>query len=248
MRRFGLIGKTLTHSFSKTYFSKKFEQEGITDCSYQNFELPQIQDIDTLLDQYPDLKGFNITIPYKEEILPYLFQQNEIVQATGACNCVKVVDGKFYGYNTDVIGFRNSLQPQLKPHHTKALILGWGGAAKAVAYALTMLGITYQVVSRKKTKGTIAYEDIDQGMLDQYTLIINTTPLGMYPHVENAPDLPYTLLSSKHFLFDLIYNPSQTRFLQLGAQQGAQTANGYDMLIGQAEESWRIWNTPKLSY
>src|SRR6476620_11277006 len=120
MRQFGLIGKTLTHSFSKTYFSKKFEQEGIADCSYQNFELPQIQDIDSLLSQYPDLKGFNITIPYKEEILPFLFQQNEIVQAVGACNSVKVINGKFYGFNTDVIGFRDSLQPQLKPHHTKA--------------------------------------------------------------------------------------------------------------------------------
>lgn len=242
MRRFGLIGKTLTHSFSITYFSKKFEQEGITDCSYQNFELPQIQDIDSLLSQYPDLKGFNVTIPYKEEILPFLFQQNEIVQAVGACNCVKVIDGKFYGFNTDVIGFRNSLQPQLKQHHTKALILGWGGAAKAVVYALSSLGIDYLVVSRKKAEATIAYTDIDKTLLEQYTLIVNTTPLGMYPNIEDAPQLPYALLSSKHFLFDLIYNPAQTQFLQLGAQQGAQTANGYDMLIGQAEESWRIWN------
>ncbi|ANE50168.1 shikimate dehydrogenase family protein [Flavisolibacter tropicus] len=243
MRQFGLIGKTLTHSFSKTYFSKKFEQEGIADCSYQNFELPQIQDIDSLLSQYPDLKGFNITIPYKEEILPFLFQQNEIVQAVGACNCVKVIDGKFYGFNTDVIGFRDSLQPQLKPHHTKALILGWGGAAKAVAYTLTSLGIDYLVVSRKKAEKTITYSDIDKALLEQYTLIINTTPLGMYPNINDAPQIPYNLLSSKHFLFDLIYNPTQTKFLQLGAQQGSQTANGYDMLIGQAEESWRIWNT-----
>lgn len=242
MRRFGLIGKTLTHSFSQTYFSKKFEQEGITDCLYQNFELPQIQDIDALLDQYPDLKGFNITIPYKEEILPYLFQLNEVVQAIGACNCVKVIDGKFYGFNTDVIGFRNSLQTQLKPHHTKALILGWGGAAKAVAYTLTFLGIDYLVVSRKNTEGTIAYTDVNQELLEQHTLIVNTTPLGMYPNVDAAPQMPYQLLTDKHFLFDLIYNPTQTQFLQLGAQQGAQTANGYEMLVGQAEESWRIWN------
>lgn len=242
MRRFGLIGKTLTHSFSQTYFSKKFEQEGITDCLYQNFELPQIQDIDALLDQYPDLKGFNITIPYKEEILPYLFQLNDVVQTIGACNCVKVIDGKFYGFNTDVIGFRNSLQTQLKPHHTKALILGWGGAAKAVAYTLTFLGIDYLVVSRKNTEGTIAYTDVNQELLEQHTLIVNTTPLGMYPNVDAAPQMPYQLLTDKHFLFDLIYNPAQTQFLQLGAQQGAQTANGYEMLVGQAEESWRIWN------
>ncbi|HYH16022.1 MAG TPA: shikimate dehydrogenase, partial [Flavisolibacter sp.] len=225
------------------YFSKKFEQEGILDCTYQNFELPQIQDIDTLLDQYPELKGFNITLPYKEEALPYLFQQNEIVQAVGACNCVKVIDGKLYGFNTDVIGFQNSLQPQLKHHHTKALILGWGGAAKAVAYALTSLGIEYLVVSRKKNIGSITYTDIDKELLEQYTLIVNTTPLGMFPNVEVAPEIPYTLLSNKHFLFDLIYNPEQTRFMQLGGARGAQTANGYDMLIGQAEESWRIWNT-----
>lgn len=244
MRRFGLIGKALTHSFSKSYFSKKFEQEGLTECSYQNFELPHIQDIDSLLDQYPDLKGFNITIPYKEEILPYLFLQNEIVQAVGACNCVKVIDGQFYGLNTDVIGFRDSLQPQLKSHNTKALILGWGGAAKAVAYALTSLSIDYLVVSRKKADDSILYTDIDKDILNQYTLIVNTTPLGMYPSENEAPPIPYELLTPKHFLFDLIYNPAETRFLQLGAQQGAQIANGYDMLIGQAEESWRIWNTP----
>jgi shikimate dehydrogenase len=242
MRRFGLIGKTLTHSFSKTYFSKKFEQEGITECSYQNFELPHIQDIDFLLDQYPDLQGFNITIPYKEEILPYLFQQNDIVHAVGACNCVKVIDGKFYGYNTDVIGFCQSLHPQLKSYHTRALILGWGGAAKAVAYALTSLGIEYLIVSRKKTEDIICYEDIDSKLLEQYTLIVNTTPLGMYPKVDEAPEIPYNLLTDKHFLFDLIYNPEQTRFLQLGSAQKAQIANGFDMLIGQAEESWRIWN------
>jgi len=242
MRRFGLIGKTLTHSFSQTYFSKKFEQEGLADTVYQNFELPQIQDIDTLLDQYPDLQGFNITIPYKEEILPYLFQQNEMVKAVGACNCVRVVDGKFYGFNTDVIGFCDSLQPQLKPHHTKALILGWGGAAKAVAYALKSLGIEYLVVSRKKTEGGVTYTEINRELLQLYTLIINTTPLGMYPNVDAAPQIPYQHLSSQHFLFDLVYNPTQTQFLQLGAQQGAQTANGYNMLIGQAEESWRIWN------
>jgi len=242
MRRFGLIGKSLTHSFSKTYFSKKFDQEGITDCTYQNFELPQIQDIDTLLDQYPDLKGFNITIPYKEEILPFLSQQNEVIQAIGACNCVKVIDRKFYGFNTDVIGFRNSLEPQLKPHHTKALILGWGGAAKAVAYALSSLNIAYLIVSRTKTEGTITYTDVDQGVLEEYALIVNTTPLGMYPNVDGAPQIPYQFLTDKHFLFDLIYNPAQTQFMQLGTQQGAQTANGYEMLIGQAEESWRIWN------
>lgn len=242
MRRFGLIGQTLKHSFSQTYFTEKFQKEGITNCRYQNFELPAIQDIDLILGHYPDLQGFNITIPYKESILPFLYKQNEVVQAIGACNCVKIVDDKLHGYNTDVVGFQNSLQPQLQSHHTKALILGWGGAAKAVDYVCRKHGIEVLVVSRKEGKGTITYKEINQNLLSQYTLIINTTPLGMYPHVEEAPPLPYNLLSVKHFLFDLIYNPTETRFLQLGAAQGAQTCNGYEMLISQAEESWRIWN------
>jgi shikimate dehydrogenase len=243
MRRFGLVGKTLSYSFSKTYFAEKFSKEHIADCSYQNFELPAIQDIDQLLDQYPDLKGFNITIPYKEVILPYLFEQNKVVKTIGACNCVKVENGLFYGYNTDVIGFRYALEPYLKPHHTKALILGWGGAAKAVEYVLNALGIAYKIVSRKKTEANIDYADIHEDLLKEYTLLINTTPLGTFPNVNEAPDVPYHFLTSRHLLFDLVYNPAQTRFLYLGTQQGAQTTNGHAMLIGQAEESWRIWNS-----
>ncbi|HYH13673.1 MAG TPA: shikimate dehydrogenase [Flavisolibacter sp.] len=242
MRRFGLVGKTLLYSFSKTYFAEKFSNENIAGCSYQNFELPSIQDIDHLLDQYPDLQGFNITIPYKEAVLPFLYYQNEIVKAIGACNCVKIIDGQFYGYNTDVIGFQNALQPHLQSHHTRALILGWGGAAKAVEYVLASLGIAYQIVSRKKLEGTIGYDDLNKALLEEHTILINTTPLGTFPNVEEAPDISYQFLSNRHLLFDLVYNPSQTRFLQLGAQQGAQTSNGYKMLIGQAEESWRIWN------
>lgn len=242
MRRFGLVGKTLSHSFSRTFFAEKFNKEQIEDCIYQNFELPAIQDVDQLIDQYPDLHGFNITIPYKEAILPYLNEKDTIVRAIGACNCVKVIDGKFYGYNTDAIGFRNALQPQLKSHHSKALILGWGGAAKAIEYVLNELGIGYVIVSRKRIKGTIDYNQVDEELLNQHTLIINTTPLGMYPRIEEAPSLPYHFLTSRHFLFDLIYNPAQTRFLEQGGKQGAHTSSGYTMLIGQAEESWRIWN------
>ena len=242
MRRFGLIGKTLKHSFSKTYFTEKFRDEGIQNCLYESFELSSIDEFPGLVSRYPDLEGLNVTIPYKEAVLPFLDERNEVVQAIEACNCIKISRGKLLGFNTDVAGFRNSLQPRLKPHHKKALILGSGGAAKAVKYALQQLAVECLVVSRRKEAGDLGYEDVDDEVLNDYTLLINTTPLGMYPNTNDDPPIRYEYVTSRHFLFDLIYNPAKTRFLERGEKQGAQIANGYEMLLLQAEESWRIWN------
>lgn len=243
MRLFGLIGKPLKHSFSKTYFTNKFIKEGIQDCRYENFELDAISQFPLLLQQQPQLQGLNVTIPYKKEVLAYLHFKAEVVQQMGACNCIKISDGQLYGFNTDVIGFQQSLQQQLQPHHQKALILGTGGSSNAVQYALQQLGIPYQLVSREKSANHLIYSEIDQPILQEHTLIINTTPLGMFPNTDVAPELPYQFLTPRHFLFDLIYNPEQTLFLKRGAAQGATTSNGYQMLLLQAEESWRIWNS-----
>ncbi len=242
MRRFGLIGKTLKHSFSKNYFTQKFRSDQISDCRYDIFELPSITELPHLVNRYPDLEGINITIPYKEEVLSFLDEKSKVVQEIGACNCIQVVNGRLHGYNTDVTGFKNSLQPKLKPGHKKALILGSGGAAKAVKYALKELEIDFLVVSRRKEFGDLGYQEVNEEILKQYTLVINTTPLGMYPNIHEAPPIPYEFLTPQHFLFDLTYNPEKTTFLQQGESRGAQIANGYEMLVIQAEESWQIWN------
>ena len=244
MRRFGLIGKTLKHSFSKNYFTEKFKEQQIRDCTYELFELPAITELPALLQQYPDLEGINVTIPYKEEVIPFLDEKSDVVAAIHACNCIKRVDGKLYGDNTDVTGFRRSLEPKLKASHQKALILGTGGAAKAVKYALSEIGIAYATVSRRKDADNFGYEDLDEDILREYHLLINTTPLGMFPNVDDDPPIPYAYLTPQHFLFDLVYNPSKTKFLREGEKKGAQIANGHEMLVIQAEESWRIWNTP----
>jgi shikimate dehydrogenase len=243
MKQYGLLGKTLKHSFSRTYFENKFASEHITDCRYDNFELADIDSITQLIAATPDLRGFNITIPYKQEIISFLSQQSDVVKKTGACNCVKVKDEKLSGYNTDVIGFRKTLEAKLQPQHTQALILGSGGASRAVKYALDQLGINYLVVSRHKEFDKIGYEDLCEDTINRYKLIINTTPMGMFPNVDSDPPIPYEYLTSEHFLYDLVYNPSKTKFLEQGEQRGARTLNGYDMLVLQAEESWKIWNT-----
>ena len=244
MRLFGLIGKTLKHSFSKAYFTNKFTALGLEDCRYENFELSTIDNFPSLLQEHPDLEGLNITIPYKEAILPYLFAQNDVVKETKACNCIKVQEGKLYGFNTDVIGFKKSLEKHLQPYHQKALVLGTGGGAKAVEYALKELDIAYQLVSRSKSDNTVTYEDLTREIIEDHLLIINTSPVGMYPHVEEAPEIPYNYLDTRHYLFDLIYNPEKTLFLKKGEGKGAVTANGQEMLELQAEENWRIWNSP----
>ncbi len=242
MKRYGLLGRTLTHSFSKDYFTKKFMEQGLSGYAYENFELPAITSFPSLLHQHKDLKGVNVTIPYKEEVLQFLTHKNDIVKKVEACNCIKIDGENLIGYNTDVVGFQKSLEPGLKPHHKKAIILGTGGASKAIQFVLTQMGIEYCLVSRKKRDGEFGYEDLGADVLGTYHLIINTTPLGMYPNVDADPAVPYEYLTPKHLLFDIIYNPAKTKFLCEGEKRGAQIANGYQMLIEQAEESWRIWN------
>lgn len=242
MRRYGLIGRTLKHSFSKTYFTKKFADEGIADCVYDNFELAAIEDFPQLFTTFPDLKGLNITIPYKEEVMQYLTEKDSVVEAISACNCIKIEGANRIGYNTDAIGFFNSLKPHLKAHHKKALILGTGGASKAVRYSLEQLGIAFSFVSRAKGEGQLTYDDVTEDLLADYHLIVNTTPLGMYPNVDATPALPYEAMTPKHFLFDLTYNPEKTKFLLEGEKRGAQISNGHQMLIEQAEAAWEIWN------
>lgn len=241
MRRFGLIGYPLTHSFSQKYFSEKFVQEGIAGCVYENFELADISQLQQVLQQ-TDLCGLNVTIPYKKQVLEFLTGRSEAVAEMGACNCIDIRNGILTGYNTDVTGFQQSLAPYLKPHHTKALILGTGGASAAVEYVLKRLGITYQYVSRSEDEKAIAYGSLTRAIMETHQLVINTTPLGMYPNMEESPDIPYQYLTTQHHLFDLIYNPAETKFLAKGKEQGASIQNGHEMLILQAEESWRIWN------
>ncbi|HVG13933.1 MAG TPA: shikimate dehydrogenase [Chitinophagaceae bacterium] len=242
MRVFGLLGKTLKHSFSKKYFTEKFSALGLEDCRYENYELPGISALPELLANNPQLEGLNVTIPYKEDVLPYLNYSSDIVKEIKACNCIKIVDGKLHGHNTDVPGFKQSLEKHLKPHHSRALILGTGGAAKAVQYALKSLGIPYQYVSRFKKEDAIGYNEIDQYIFAVNNIIINTSPVGMYPQVNDEPPLPYQFITNKHLLFDLIYNPPKTKFLKKGEEKGASISNGEEMLVLQAEESWRIWN------
>lgn len=243
MRRFGLIGKSLKHSFSKDYFTKKFAAEHIADCSYENFELLSISDFPGLIKNHPGIEGLNITIPYKEEIISFLHHQSEIVKEIGACNCIKITDGKLTGYNTDAPAFARALKSGLKKHHQAALILGSGGASKAVQYALQTLDIPFKIVSRQQKINGFNYEELDSKLIEQYKVIINTTPLGMYPNLDARPPIPYDNIGKEHFLFDLTYNPSKTKFLLEGEKRGAMIRNGYEMLIYQAEESWKIWNS-----
>jgi len=239
--QYGLIGYPLTHSFSPDWFAEKFAAEGI-DAVYKAYPLENIESINDLLANYP-LKGLNVTIPYKKDVVEFLDHISPAVEKIGAVNCIDIRNGKRYGHNTDVIGFGKSLTPLLQPHHTKALILGTGGAAQAVKYVLDMLSIEYQSVSRNRSEESLAYEDITKELIAQYPLIINTTPLGMLPNTDIAPEIPYHVLTEKHLLYDLIYNPVETKFLRLGKKYGAAIKNGHEMLILQAEASWEIWNT-----
>lgn len=242
MSLYGLLGKTLKHSFSKSFFTEKFAKEGLAGNRYENFELEHIGQLTALLQQHPDLRGLNVTIPYKEAVIPFLDFKNSVVTAIGACNCIKIENGRLLGFNTDVVGFKDSLVKKLQPQHTKALVLGTGGAAKAVLYVLQELNIEARVVSRSKGAGNITYADVTPQLIATHKLLINTTPVGMYPHVDAAPQIPYPALTPQHLLFDLVYNPEQPLFLKQGSGFGAQTLNGYEMLVGQALESWRIWN------
>lgn len=243
MKVYGIIGYPLGHSFSQKYFTEKFATEGINDCSYKIFAIKSVDGLKDVLIQNPDLNGFNITIPHKQSILSLLDDTTKLPQNLNACNCVKIVNEKFIGFNTDVIGFEETLLSELKSHHTKALILGNGGAAEAVKFVLNKLNIAFKIVSRKLHGGSdLTYADITERIIGDNLLIINTTPLGTFPDVEECPAIPYQYLTAQHFLYDLVYNPPKTLFLKKGEEYGAAIKNGYDMLVIQAEESWRIWN------
>ena len=243
MRRFGLIGKKLGHSFSARYFAEKFEREGLQDCDYSLYELPEIECVKEFMLK-PNLVGFNVTIPYKQQVIPYLDDLHPQAAEVGAVNCVKILpDGRKIGYNTDVDGVRVSLNKLLGGDKVEsALILGTGGAAQAVGYVLRERGIELKVVSRDKSRGDLTYDELSQDVLSAHRLIINASPVGMFPACDDAPAIPYAMLSGSHYLFDLVYNPLVTRFMELGAAQGAKTLSGIDMLYAQAESAWRIWN------
>jgi shikimate dehydrogenase len=244
MRLFGLIGYPLSHSFSKNYFTQKFEAERHADCRYELFPIANIQKLPELLQQHPDLVGLNVTIPYKQQVLAYLNDTSGLPDTLQACNCIRIRQGVLAGFNTDILGFEGSLAPLLQPHHEKALVLGNGGASQAVRYVLQKLGIPYEVVSRKLQEGSsITYDDLNFSVIRQHQLIINTTPLGTYPNVQECPPIPYDALTDKHLLYDLVYNPEVTTFMEQGIARGATVKSGYDMLVGQAEAAWRIWNS-----
>lgn len=245
MRRFGLIGRTLGHSFSANYFSEKFLREGLSaECRYDLFEIPQIECVEELIASIQGLVGFNVTIPYKQQIIPYLDSMTSEARNIGAVNCVKILaDGRLEGYNTDVDGIRLSLDKLMGGCEADAaLVLGTGGASQAVQYVLAERGIPYSIVSRDRAKGNLTYDELTVEITSTHHLIINASPVGMYPHHDQAPDIPYALLESSHHLFDLVYNPERTLFVERGAEQGAQTLSGLDMLYAQAEAAWKIWN------
>ena len=243
MKLYGLIGYPLGHSFSKKYFTNKFKREGLIDCSYELFPIDSIEGLPSLINSQPYLKGFNVTIPYKQQVLKYVTETSEAVKEIGAANVIKIDGDKIVAFNTDVTGFEESLIQKLMPFHKKALILGTGGSSNAVQYVLRNLGIKFLLVSRthQPSSEIINYSMINENIMADHTLIVNCTPVGMEPNDSDSPNLPYQFVSHKHYLFDLIYNPEKTSFLQKGEQMGAIIQNGYEMLVLQAEESWKIW-------
>ncbi|TBW28581.1 shikimate dehydrogenase [Gramella sp. KN1008] len=242
MRTFGLLGRNIDYSFSRKYFSEKFEREHIH-AVYKNFDLASIQELPEIL-KNNIISGLNVTIPYKEEIIPFLDHLDPHSREIQAVNTIKFEkDGSLCGYNTDYWGFLESLKPNLKPHHKKALILGTGGASKAIAYALKLLEIDFKFVSRKKSSQVFSYDELTRETMDSYTLIINCTPLGTFPETDRYPELPVQYFSRDHLIFDLVYNPSETRLMQLGREKGATAINGLKMLEFQAEKAWSIWNS-----
>lgn len=243
---YGLIGFPLVHSFSQNFFNKKFEAEGI-DARYINFEIADIGDFMEVISENPDLCGLNVTIPYKEQVIPYMDEMDADAAKIGAVNVIKFIRGKgdslkFKGYNSDIIGFCDSLAPMLKPYHKKALVLGTGGAAKAVTQGLINLEVEPTYVSRTKRDGMLTYDELTNEVIDSHKVIVNTTPLGMYPHTDACPDIPYHLLTSEHLCYDLLYNPDVTLFMKKSKENGAEVKNGLEMLLLQAFAAWNIWN------
>lgn len=242
---YGLLGYPLVHSFSQNYFNQKFESENI-DAEYINFEIPDIGMLMEVVAENENLNGLNVTIPYKEQVIPFLDEIDPAASEVGAVNVIKFIRGKdglrLKGYNSDIIGFTDSIKSLLKPHHQSALVLGTGGAAKAVSYSLRKLGLEVQLVSRRKSANTLVYEELTKNDLKTHKVIVNTTPLGMYPNVDTCPDIPYRYLTSQHLCYDLIYNPDETLFLKNSRLAGAQVKNGLEMLLLQAFASYSIWN------
>lgn len=243
IEKYGLIGKNISYSFSKQYFTDKFEQENLPNFSYENFDISDINQLQSIVAETLYLKGLNVTIPYKESVFPFLDKIDKKALAIGAVNTIKITKKqKLKGYNTDYYGFKKAIKPYLKPHHKKALILGTGGASKAVAYALHTLEIEYKFVSRNPKMEQLSYEDLNSEIFNEYHIVINCTPLGTFPNIAEFPPLPYSFFTNKHLAFDLIYNPAETSFLQKAKEFKSETLNGYQMLIFQAEKAWRIWN------
>lgn len=245
MQKYGLIGYPLKHSFSIEYFNEKFSSENI-DAQYVNFEIPEIKDFPEVVEENPDLCGLNVTIPYKEQVIPYLDRLSPNAERIGAVNVIKIIREKkkitLEGHNSDIVGFSQSIKPLLMPYHQKALILGTGGAAKAICNGLHDFGIITQFVSRTGKQDAITYEELTPAVMKEYKVIVNCTPVGMYPKVDFCPQIPYNELTNEHLLYDLLYNPNETLFMRKGAEYGAITKNGLEMLLLQAFISWEIWN------
>ncbi|MCC7331838.1 MAG: shikimate dehydrogenase [Flavobacteriales bacterium] len=243
MKQYGLVGHPLDHSFSKQFFTDKFIRENLTNCTYKNFDIKDISQVKTVVNNTPELMGFNVTIPYKEQIIPYLHKIDSEAAEVGAVNTVKITNGKWTGYNTDIYGFKQSLKPFLEISQERALILGTGGASKAVYYVLNSLNINCLFVSRTPKKDNeISYNDVNEYVIRNHQIIVNTTPIGTFPKIDEKPEICYNEITSKHLLYDLIYNPDETQFLKEGRKKGATTINGLQMLKIQAEKSWKIWN------
>jgi shikimate dehydrogenase len=244
MPAYGIIGYPLTHSFSKQYFDDKFVAEKITEARFGTYPIRSISELPALIEHHPDLKGLSVTIPYKEQVLPYVTDLSPEVAQIGAANCLRIRRGRVTAFNTDIVGFERSFVKQLQPGHYKALVLGTGGASKAVQFVLKKRGIAFLVVSRenKDLPGHITYKEVTEAILSEYRIIVNASPVGMFPNVNTYPDLDYAFITSQHYLYDLVYNPEKTVFLKRGAEKGATIQNGYEMLVLQAEENWRIWN------
>jgi shikimate dehydrogenase len=245
MRLYGLIGYPLTHSFSEQYFTEKFAREHLDDCVFKPFAISRITELPALLKANPSLKGLGVTIPYKEKVLPYVNTLSDEVKQIGATNSIKISGDNLVAYNTDITGFENSLVKLLKPHNKKALVLGTGGASKAVQFVLKKLDIDFLIVSRSGglQSNLINYNMLTESIISRHTVVINCTPVGMWPHDNDCVDIPYNSITSDHYVFDLIYKPAKTQLLKKAEERGATIQNGYDMLIIQAEESWKLWNS-----
>ncbi|MGB7393390.1 MAG: shikimate dehydrogenase [Pricia sp.] len=239
--KYGLLGKDISYSFSKGYFTDKFSNLELEGYSYENFDLKDVSKFPELLESNPELRGMNVTIPYKEKIISYLDDLREQAREIGAVNTIQFTNGRLIGHNTDAYGFEKSIEPFLKPHHSAALILGTGGASKAIAFVLRRLGIGITYASRSPEGHQIDYVDLDSSVMAEHSIIVNCTPLGTYPNIDQKPNIPYGSITERHLLFDLIYNPEKTAFLQEGKRQGAETVNGHHMLQLQADRAWEIW-------